>query len=114
MKSLKLKAVHRLLLNAIIDGVGGKGESLSNLNKMLKLVDKLSLTEAEQKKLKLKMEDGMIKWEAKEDKEVELELPDEEFELVKTLVKKRSEDKEIKLADAKPLLEVAQQLGLEV
>lgn len=132
MKSLSLKVVHRLVINNLLDADGQKGASLSDLNKMLKIVDLFTLTEEESKKLNLRLEARVkdkeigednplsLKWDTKGKDGEELDIPtvfemkDDLVEMLKSVLKKKSENKEIKIADAKPILEIAEQVGLEI
>lgn len=119
MKTLSLKVVHRILIKGMIDSAGKSGKSLSELNKLLKLIDKFDFSSDELTELNLRVEDGMLKWNAKlEDKDIDIEkgieLSDEQAELLKSIVKEKDDKKEFSLAEATPFMHIAEQLEYEV
>jgi hypothetical protein len=120
MTTLKLKIVHRLLIKGLLDQRGNEGGSLSELNKMLKIIDRVGLTEAEVTKVNLRLEEGALRWQTKgpadEDLDplTDLELTDDQAELIKATIKQKSDKKELKLVEVGPIMEIAEQLGLDV
>ena len=120
MKTLKLKAIHRILAVGLVESKGRDGGSLTEQSQMFKLVDKLNLTEDERKKMDVRLEDSQLKWQTvgKDgeilDTEVEIELSDDGFKMLREILKDRSDKKEIKMVEAQPLIELAAQLNLEV
>jgi hypothetical protein len=120
MKTVELQIVHRLILKNLLDAKGNEGSTLSELNKMLKVIDKIALTEAEITRVGLRVEEGSLKWNIKGEGDVDLDpataidLADDQVDLVKAIIKEKSEKKELKLADAKPVQEIAEKLGMDV
>lgn len=119
MKIISLKVIHRILVKGMIDSFGKSGKNLSELNKLIKLLDVFEFTQTELKDLNLRVEDGMLKWNAKvEDQDIdveeEFEVSDEQFELLKSIVKEKDEKKEFSLAEATPFMYIANQLEYEV
>ena len=120
MKTLKLNIVHRLLLNSYLDEKGKEGGTLSEQNKMMKVMDRLVLAEVETQRISLRMEDSSLRWNTKGedgtdlDPLVDIELTDEQADLLKTLLKEKNEKKQIKMAEAAPLTELAKQLEIEL
>ena len=51
MKTLKLKTIHRLLTLEVLNVAGKAGGSLAEINKLLKLIDKVDFSEEEKKML---------------------------------------------------------------
>ena len=125
MKTLKLRVVHRILTQGLLDEYGKAGHSLSDLNKLLKVADKLAFKEEETKELNLRLEapEGVLpswKWNQKAedgtevDVEREIELMDEQFDLLKAVFKKKNDDKSFTTENIGPILEVAEQLGVDL
>ena len=120
MKTLKLKAIHRILAVGLVEGKGKDGGSLTEQNQLLKLVDKLNLTQEERKKMNVRIEKEELRWQTLTEKgevldvEVEIELSDEGFTMLREILKSKSDKKEIKMSEAPPLFELAAQLNLEV
>jgi len=130
MKKISLKVIHRLLLQGVLNEEGKAGHTLSQLNKMLKVTDKLAFTEEELKAINLrivdtddngnKLQDTQYKWNSKDadgndlDAGKEIELSDEQNQLIKDLFKKKNDAKEFKLGDVKPMLEIAAEIGFDV
>ena len=122
--SLKLKAVHRLILRSVVDSDGKSGNhSLSDLNKMLKLLDLVSFSEEETKRLNIRLDNGAVRWDTRlggapdgeeVDLEKELEISDEQKDLLKEIIKRKNDAKEFSLSEATPVTDVASQLGLEL
>ncbi len=127
MKTLKLKVVHRLLLQGLLNDAGKQGTTLTELNKMLKIVDRLVMDEAYVKSVNLRLvnkDDAgndlpapQYKWNTKDengnevDVEKEVELSDEQGNLLHEIFKSKNEKKEFKLDDAKQMMELASQVG---
>ena len=119
MKTIKLKAVHRLVLIALFGGEGQKGHSLSELNDLLKFDEKIRLSEEEIKKLNLRVEESSYKWDAKDkdgvdvDEEKDFELSDDQVNLLLKTFKEKDDKKEFTLNNLSPILEIAEKIGFE-
>jgi hypothetical protein len=111
MKTLKLKAIHRLLIIGVFNSL--KGLDLQSLNKVLKIVEKIEVNKEEVELLELKQVDQQVTWNADKDEEKDFELSDEQAEKLKEIIKKKSDDKELAITD-KPLLDVYNQLDVVV
>lgn len=121
MKTLKLKVIHRVLIRGVLNSAGSAGGSLSEINKMLKLIDKISFTEDENKMFDFKyLEGNRLSWHIKKDgaedgEDIdlpkEIEISDEQVDVLKTVFEKNDKDKKFTLADVGPLSEVAEQIG---
>ena len=111
MASLKLKVVHRLLLLGMLDGESKEGHTLSELNKYLKLVDRVQFKEADVKELDLRIEENAWKWKAETDKERKIDLSDEQLKTVCDLMKKKDDKKEFTAVNLGPIMELAEQVG---
>ncbi|OGJ58623.1 hypothetical protein A2635_03990 [Candidatus Peribacteria bacterium RIFCSPHIGHO2_01_FULL_51_9] len=121
MKTVNLKVVHRLLLKAMLNEEGkGPGYSLSDLHKIFKVFDKIDFTPDEAKQFKLRNEENMVKWDAREGgtedgKEIDIhkgfELSDEEVKLVCGMMKKKDEEKRFTTDGLSAVLELAEQFG---
>lgn len=87
---------------------------------MLKLVDKLQVTAEEAEKFKLKLENSAYKWILKDeegndiDDTKEVEFSDDQAEKLKAILKRKSDAKEFKMAEAGPMLEIAEKLGMDL
>lgn len=120
MKNLKLKTVHRLLLKGIIDAAGQKGGTLSEIQKYLKILEKLSFTEEETKLLKIRVENDKVLWNVLDDDKNEIDLEkdfefsDEQIEIIKNAIKKKDEAKEFTFSDVTPISDIAGQVGYEL
>jgi hypothetical protein len=114
MKTTELKVIHRLLLINIINDEGKKGASLSDLKSMLGILGKLELTEDEKTEIGLSVDNDQAKWDPTKDLGVSVELSDEQFDSLKKMVKKRSDDKTFNFQVLSPMLEIAEKLGVDV
>jgi hypothetical protein len=111
MKTLKLKAIHRLQAIGMFNSL--KGLDLQSLNKVLKIVEKIEVTKEEAELLELKQVENQIVWNPEKDEEKDFELSDEQAEKLKEIIKKRSDDKELSISD-KSLLDIYNQLDVVV
>lgn len=126
MTTLKLKAVHRILIKGMLDSSSKSGRTLSELNKLLKLLDKIDFTPEEAKEIDLRVENQTLRWNVTKlkeegstemievDVEKEFELSEEQRELLKTIIKEKDEKKEFSLPEAAPFTDIAEQVGYEV
>src|SRR3990167_5522963 len=126
MKTLKARAVTRLVLIGFVNAHGQGGSSLSDMNRMLKLVDKLSFKDEETKKLDLRPENVKVgdkeipqwKWNAKAedgtelDTESEIELSNDEVKLLETILKAKDEKKEVEFSNFALIKDLVEQLEL--
>lgn len=135
MITLKLKVIHRLLLVGWLNEAGkANGNSLSQLNQMLKIVDKISFTEEENKLFKVHQEERkdaegkiivdpqgnpslQIAWSIKDeegndiDVEKDFELSDEQKEQVYGIMKSKDEKKEFTFEGLSVVREIAEKVG---
>jgi hypothetical protein len=111
MKTLKLKAIHRLLIIGVFNSL--KGLDLQSLNKILKIVEKIEIKKEEAEAIELKQVENQVTWNAEKDEEKDFELSDEQAEKLKETIKKKSDDKELAITD-KPLLDIYNQLDIVV
>ena len=128
MKNLKLKVVSRLVLVSLVNEHGSQGASLSEMNKMMKLIDKLSFKEEEIKKFSLRLENvkqgdketAQWKWNAlaedgsNQDVEVEIELSEEQVKIIEDIFKKKNDDKKIDFSNFAIVKDVSEQLELKL
>lgn len=120
-KVLKFRAIHRILVNNLMDGKGNEGGTLTDLNHMLEVIKKLGITDEEKEKIKLKiLEGGAVTWNFKDedgtevDVEKDFEIADRQVELIKEALANKSEKKEIKFADLNAYTQIAEQVGFEL
>jgi len=126
MTTLKLKAIHRILLKEMIDADGKKGHSLSELNKLNKILDKVEFTEEELRDLNLRLENGAFHWNVKKPKEEgseemvdididkDFELSDEQAKMLYNILKEKDENKGFQRSEVGPFMDLAEQLEYEV
>lgn len=124
MKILKMKTLHRILLQGLLNSAGQVGGyTLSELNKMLKIENEINFKEEEIKELNLRMEDGSFKWNAKKDGAAEgeevdtekaFEMSDESIDIIKKVIKKKDDEKQFNIAQVVPIKFIAEQVGLEI
>jgi hypothetical protein len=111
MKTLQLKAHHRLLTIGMLNAL--KGLDLQSLSKVLKIVEKVELSKEEAEAIELKQDGDKLVWDASKDEEKAIELSDEQADKLKEILKKKSDDKELTITD-KPLLDIYNQLDAVV
>ena len=100
MKQVKLKVLDRFLIQLSLDKDGKAGShSLSELNQMLKIIDKFNFSEEERKDLNIRNEGGALKWNSENDIEKEFEIGDEQFQVIKTLLEKKDKAKDFDLSN---------------
>lgn len=126
MVTLNLRTVHRILLRGMIDSDGKAGNhTLSELGKLMKILEKVAFTEEEVKILDLRLvgEPGSqsFVWNKNKDNDASLEevdvekpfeLSDEESGMICDIIKKKNESKEFSMQEAGPVVEIATQLGV--
>ena len=130
MKTLNLQVVHRILLRGLLDGESKKGHTLSAINQIMKIIDKVAITEEENKDYNLRTElnypqdptkGGMLKWEQfkKGDKKIEIdvfkpfELSDEQVGMIKEIIESKNKAKEFTANDLK-IMDIAEQLEIKL
>src|SRR3990167_3419308 len=98
------------------------------MNKMMKLIDKLSFKEEEIKKFSLRLENvkqgdketAQWKWNAlaedgsNQDVEVEIELSEEQVKIIEDIFKKKNDDKKIDFSNFAIVKDVSEQLELKL
>uniref|UniRef100_A0A6H1ZHV8 Uncharacterized protein n=1 Tax=viral metagenome TaxID=1070528 RepID=A0A6H1ZHV8_9ZZZZ len=120
MKTIEVKTIHRLLTIELLNVYGKEGHTLSQVNKVMKLIDKFDFSEEERQAFGFKQtEDGRLSWHVKRDGSLdgedidiakEIELSDEQVEILVGIFKSRDEKKEFTTADVKPYFEIAEQI----
>jgi len=119
MKTLKLSVIHRVVLMGVLNSEQS-GHNLSELNQMLKIVDKLGIKLEEQKKLNLRIEDGAWKWETADadgneiDTEQDFEMSDDQTDVLVKILNKKNEEKAFALNNAKPIIDIFEQLEIQL
>lgn len=136
MKTLQFSVVHRLIVSGWLNEAGrSSGQTLSDLSKMLKLVDKLVFTEEENEQFQVKIENRkdaegneirdaktgnvvqQMAWKSKDeagndiDIKKEFELSDEQVTILKDLIKAKDERKEFNFEGMSVVAEIAEQVG---
>jgi hypothetical protein len=106
---MKLKTIHRLLIINWLNEAA-KNKSLSEINKILKLMDKIDFSAEERTSLNLKIEEGQIKWDSKNDTEQEVELNKEQEQIITDVIQAKDEKKEFSLDGIKHVMEIAEQV----
>jgi len=113
MKTLKFKAVHRLLLTSILNDAG-KNTTLSELRKLLDLLKVVELREDEKLELGIKVEADRVVWNQEKDVEKDVDMEDAQFESLKEIIKKKTEEKVFSFETLSPMVYIAEQFGVEV
>lgn len=135
MITLKLKVVHRFQIRNLLNGESKAGHSLSDINLINKIFDKVVFSEEEVKLLNIRTESVPGKdangqdvtytsflWNSHEkpdgkgkelDLEKEFELSDEQKALLIAIINRKNEAKEFTMDQVK-LIEVAEQLGVKI
>ena len=114
-KKLLLSIGERVALeNTLYEFKGQTG----GVYRALKVLDKVTFNEAERKKFEIRYilnrQGGTtVNWNAKKEKEKEIQLEDLEMDLVKSLIEGKSSRGEMTLGD-KFLLSVATKIGMEL
>lgn len=134
---MKLNVLQRLLLNGFMNEYAKSGLALSEMNKALKIVDKLAFKEDEQKELNVRLESKdeagnplkngngenttVYKWnrEDAETKDVvdyprEVDFSKEQSEMLKEVLKKKNDNKEFTLENGPAMFDIAKELGIDV
>lgn len=121
MKTLKVKTIHRLLILELLNQSGKDGGSLSEVNRLLKFIDRVDFSEDEKKLFSFRQtEDGKLAWNTRKDgtldgedidMEKEIEIADEQAEMLTKIFKKRDEEKKFTTSEANPFFEIAEQIG---
>lgn len=79
MQKIKFNIKEIMGISGLLDGAPG---GLVRVNKVLKLIDKIKITEKEQKKINFRQEGPSFKWDdAKWTKEIE--MSDDEYKIIK-------------------------------
>lgn len=115
MRELKLKAAPRFLIISMLNDAGKAGGSLQQLKDMMKIIEKVELTEEERKEIELTSdaEAGKVMWKPEKDEVKSIELSDDQADLIKELLKKKNEAKEFTFDTLIPFNEVAEQLDVK-
>jgi hypothetical protein len=120
MKTLKLKTIHRLLILEVLNTEGKSGGSLSEINRILKFIDRVDFSSDERALLSFRSVDGKLAWNVKKDGkddgeevdvEREIEISDEQVDMLKSLFEKRDKEKKFVVTEANPFFEIASQIG---
>lgn len=128
---LKLNVLQRLLINGFMNDYAKSGLSLTEMNKALKLVEKLAFKDEEQKELNVRLESvneageplpaPVYRWnrvneETKEEVDVprEVDFSNEQSALLKDVLSKKNDNKEFTLENGPIMFEVAKELGISI
>jgi hypothetical protein len=116
MKTLKLNVIHRVVLISVLNGEAKAGGTLTDFKNMIRILEKIEFSDAEreEKGLKSDPEKQQIAWNVEKDVETEFELSDDQGELLKNIIQRKSDAKELSFEAAGPLIAVAEQLGIVV
>lgn len=122
MQSLNLSVVHRILLINMLNEEGKSGGSLSEINKLLKFIDRFEFSPEEKKDLNIRMDGEKVVWNLHKDGNPEgemvdvekaFEITDEQFERLKEIFKKKDEAKEFTAMNVGPIFHIAKQIGYQ-
>lgn len=115
MKELKLKVASRILVINLLNEAGKGGGTLQQLKDMMKIIEKVEVTEEEKKALEYKFdaEAGRVSWKPENDEEKSIELNDEQATILKDILKKKNDAKEFTFDVLLPLGDVADQLDVK-
>lgn len=113
MKILKLKVLDRLMLQMLLNGDGKGNHSLSELNQLFKILDKVYFSDEENKELEIKNENGMIKWNAIKDEGKDFEISDEQNKILVDAMVAKDKKKEFDLSNLKTWTYLAEQIGFK-
>ena len=112
MTKLKLKVQERFGIIRLLNEVyAAKGLDLQGLNAASKLVEKVVLTEKDQKDLEWKVDDKKTTWNTKKDIGKDIEFNSSQEKMLKELIEKKNTDKTLGVGDAF-LIGLAVQLGM--
>lgn len=135
MITLKLKTVHRFQLRNLLNGEAKAGHSLSDLNQINKIFDKVTFTDDEVKLLNIRTENVPGKdtngqdvtytsflWNTHEkpngkgkelDIEKDFEISDEQKTLLTAIIERKNTAKEFTM-DQVRMMDIAEQLGIKI
>ena len=128
---LKLNVLQRLLLSGFMNEYALGGLALADLSKALKLVDKFTFKEEEQKELNVHLENkdengvpltsAVYRWnrineetKVEVDYPREIELNQEQADLLKSVLSSKNEKKEFTIDNGPAMFEIAKELGLSI
>lgn len=115
MKTLTLSVGERIAINNLLNDLKG---GLQTINMGFKIMDKMILTEAEQKQIEMKQmfsKGGIpqITWNIKKEKNKSIELSDDQYKLIKEQIQAKSDKKEMDISD-RYLLSLAQKMEMDI
>ena len=114
MEKVKLSVSERFALTNLFSAIYQKGGlDLKSLNKAMKIVAKVEISQAEADKIELKQEGTNVTWVPTKAKDMEVEFSRDEGDLIREAINKRSEEKSFTLAD-RNILTLAGKLELEL
>lgn len=116
MKTVNLGVVHRLLLVSMLNDEGKKGSTLTDLKNMLKIVEKVEITQEERQDIEMAVnnETNRVSWNPEKDITKEIDLTEDEFSKLKDIFKHKNEEKSFNFETLNPMLQLAEQLEIEV
>mgnify|MGYP001566199518 FL=1 len=112
---VNFNVLHRLLIQMMLDKDGKSGNhSLSELNQIFKILDKMNFKEDEIKELNIKNENGSIKWDNEKDTKKDIELGDKQIEILMDVFSRKDKMKEFDLQNFIGYREIAEQIGYKL
>ena len=100
MKTFVLSVKERLGLGGILNKKYQQGGlSLATLSVAQKILEKLTIDEAESKKIKLENKNGRLTWDLKKDSGKQIELSEDQAKFLKEVINGLSDKNEFSLED---------------
>ena len=114
MEKLKLSVSERFALTNLLSAISQKGGmDLGSLRKAINIVGKVEITAKEATQIQLKQEGSNVTWAPTKAKDIEVEFNQDEGNLIRDAIKKKSEEKAFTLAD-RNILTLADKLELKL
>ena len=114
-KLLKLSVGERIAINNMLNDLKG---GLQDINQGFKIMDKMVLDEAEQKRIEMKQAfsrtgAAQLSWNIKKEKDKEIELTDDQLSIIEKQIKEKSEKNELTMGD-RFLISLAEKMNLNI
>lgn len=117
---LNVKIADRIVLINLLEQYGKKGTSLSELNQIYKMFDKLEFKDEERKEINFRIENGAYMWENKDkdgndlDTDKKVELSEKQVEILNGVLKDKDTKKEFDIQIFKSIERIAGQVGYKI
>ena len=112
MKTIKLKIKDRLGIARLLNEVySAKGLDLQGMKVAMNIVEKIVLSDKDRKDVNWKVEGGQVIWDAKNDKDKNIELNVDQEKMLKEIIETKNKNKDLGVNDLY-LIGLSEQLGI--